>query len=229
MQNEPVALLEAQLSQLRTEKHFLLNSVVQGQKKDDIIQILIEQLKNNAPRQYLVETAAQIRRTLLGQEEEDHHYHRDKDIDAVCRLLEAPIDLVLNSSVPLRGGAPSSPSTSSSNFLFRRADTSRLMSTSWCPCLVMASFSPVFRTNNSPRITTTPVTLSTIQSPSGNLVFTTTTTLSSTRGCFAYAHACIPRHCGRAIKSFGALYCLAERDGDESRELLSIAPGRQRP
>lgn len=93
-----MAMLEAQLSQLRTEKHFLLNSVVQSQKKDEIIHILIDQLKYNAPRQYLVETAAQIRRmTALAEDSEMQHpfHHRDKDIEDVCRLLEEPIDLVI--------------------------------------------------------------------------------------------------------------------------------------
>lgn len=85
-----MALLEAQLSQLRTEKHFLLNSVVNSQKKDEIIRILVDQLKFNAPRQYLIETASCIRKM-----DEGLNANHDKDIDRVCRLLEAPIDLVL--------------------------------------------------------------------------------------------------------------------------------------
>ena len=91
-----MAMLEAQLSQLRTEKHFLLNSVVQSQKKDEIIHILIDQLKYNAPRQYLVDTAAQIRRMTAEDSELQHPFHqRDKDIEDVCRLLEEPVDLVI--------------------------------------------------------------------------------------------------------------------------------------
>lgn len=87
--------MEAQLSQLRTEKQFLLNSVVNSQKKDEIIQILIEQLKYNAPRQYLLETASQIRRIVDTSEETSGQSHtKDKDIDRVCQMLEAPVDLV---------------------------------------------------------------------------------------------------------------------------------------
>lgn len=93
MQNETVALLEAQLSQLRTEKHFLLNSVVTSQKKDEIIQILIDQLKYNAPRQYLLETASQIRK-IVDEAEFGQNHAKDKDIDRVCQMLEAPVDLV---------------------------------------------------------------------------------------------------------------------------------------
>lgn len=43
-------------------RHFPLNSVVQSQKKYEIIHNLIDQLKYNALRQYLVDTAVQIRR-----------------------------------------------------------------------------------------------------------------------------------------------------------------------
>lgn len=91
-----MALLEAQLAQLRAEKHFLLNSVVNGQKKDEVIQILVDQLKYNAPRQYLIETAAHIRKIGVADNEFDatQHRTRDKDIDRVCSMLEAPIDLV---------------------------------------------------------------------------------------------------------------------------------------
>lgn len=94
-QNENFALLEAQLSQLRTEKHFLLNSVVNSQKKDEVIQILVDQLKYNAPRQYLIETAAHIRKIATnGDYDANQHRTHDKDIDRVCSMLEAPIDLV---------------------------------------------------------------------------------------------------------------------------------------
>lgn len=97
LQNENCALLEAQLSQLRTEKHFLLNSVVNSQKKDEVIQILIDQLKYNAPRQYLIETAAHIRKIAnKGDCETNQHHMHDKEIDRVCNMLEAPIDLVTN-------------------------------------------------------------------------------------------------------------------------------------
>ena len=93
-----MALLEAQLSQLRTEKHFLLNSVVNSQKKDEVIQILVDQLKYNAPRQYLIETAAHIRKISTtsnhSHPEANQHRTRDKDIDRICNMLEAPIDLV---------------------------------------------------------------------------------------------------------------------------------------
>ena len=91
-QNENVALLEAQLAQLRAEKHFLLNSVVNSQKKDEVIQILVDQLKYNAPRPYLIETAAHIRK--ITSEQTDAGRTRDKDIDRVCHMLEAPVDLV---------------------------------------------------------------------------------------------------------------------------------------
>ncbi|EFX86191.1 hypothetical protein DAPPUDRAFT_98050 [Daphnia pulex] len=93
-ENENFALLEAQLSQLRTEKHFLLNSVVNSQKKDEVIQILVDQLKYNAPRQYLIETAAHIRKIATnGDYDANQHRTHDKDIDRVCSMLEAPIDL----------------------------------------------------------------------------------------------------------------------------------------
>jgi hypothetical protein len=88
-----VALLEAQLAQLRTEKHFLLNSVVNSQKKDEIIRVLVDQLKYNAPRQYLIETAACIRKIEEGENDNSYVNH-DKDIERVCRQIEAPIDLV---------------------------------------------------------------------------------------------------------------------------------------
>jgi len=91
-QNEPLAAMEAQLMQLRTEKRFLLNSVVNSQKKDEIIQILINQLKYNAPRQYLKETAAYIRQMTVS--ESNPKPVTDKDIERVCYLLEQPIDLV---------------------------------------------------------------------------------------------------------------------------------------
>lgn len=102
-QNENFALLEAQLSQLRTEKHFLLNSVVNSQKKDEVIQILVDQLKYNAPRQYLIETAAHIRKIATnGESDAGQHRTRDKDIDRVCNMLEAPIDLVTSGFFFLR-------------------------------------------------------------------------------------------------------------------------------
>ena len=91
-QNEPLAAMEAQLMQLRTEKRFLLNSVVNSQKKDEIIQILVNQLKYNAPRQYLKETAAYIRQMTVS--ESNPKPVVDKDIERVCYLLEQPIDLV---------------------------------------------------------------------------------------------------------------------------------------
>lgn len=87
------------MSQLRTEKHFLLNSVVNSQKKDEVIQILVDQLKYNAPRQYLIETAAHIRKIALNGDSDSASYRtRDKDIDRVCNMLEAPIDLVKTNS-----------------------------------------------------------------------------------------------------------------------------------
>ena len=92
LQNEPLAAMEAQLLQLRTEKRFLLNSVVNSQKKDEIIQILINQLKYNAPRQYLTETAAYIRQMTIS--ESNALPVSDREIERVCYLLEAPIDLV---------------------------------------------------------------------------------------------------------------------------------------
>ena len=84
--------MEAQLMQLRTEKRFLLNSVVNSQKKDEIIQILVNQLKYNAPRQYLKETASYIRQMTVS--ESNPKPVVDKDIERVCYLLEQPIDLV---------------------------------------------------------------------------------------------------------------------------------------
>jgi len=92
LQNEPLAAMEAQLMQLRTEKRFLLNSVVNSQKKDEIIQILVNQLKYNAPRQYLKETAAFLRQMTTS--ESNPKPVTDKDIERVCYLLEQPIDLV---------------------------------------------------------------------------------------------------------------------------------------
>jgi len=91
-ENEPLAAMEAQLMQLRTEKRFLLNSVVNSQKKDEIIQILVNQLKYNAPRQYLKETAAFLRQMTTS--ESNPKPVTDKDIERVCYLLEQPIDLV---------------------------------------------------------------------------------------------------------------------------------------
>jgi len=69
----------------------LLNSVDNSQKKDEIIQILINQLKYNAPRQYLTETAAYIRQMTIS--ESNALPVSDREIERVCYLLEAPIDL----------------------------------------------------------------------------------------------------------------------------------------
>jgi hypothetical protein len=106
-----VSLLEAQVSQLRSENHSLLNTyTAQSAAKDDlsnIIHLLIDQLKTNAPHQSLVKMA--------------HHIRQRSNADSpsaqtVCRLLEsspssppepAPTSSIAGRSVSVVPVAPS--------------------------------------------------------------------------------------------------------------------------